>query len=321
MSHEYNKDKTNNADGSEDIINSTKYISRLSLPSERLKHSISLNNEFGKQDQSGRDISNTTNKSFELLNKMETFFKNIKLAPLSTIKINSRDRVSIVSDTIKVNTNTKELTISSSLEGSQTDTRYLGDISSKITYGYTKTTDNVQTLKNSVYSWDLLISKDISENQSFSFNSSHSWKYASDVNVEILDTLTQELVTQAIPTPSQYTSSNSINYRSSQFENIDFSATLALSSAPGSKTTNIAILLDAYIPFINVPFSTEIINQSRKLEATAPQTSFSMESKITYRYNQINLKISHIYAKEKLVLDTYKFYEFSVELTRNFGFY
>ena len=44
LSHEYNKDKTNNADGSEDIINSTKYISRLSLPSEILKHSISLNN-------------------------------------------------------------------------------------------------------------------------------------------------------------------------------------------------------------------------------------------------------------------------------------
>lgn len=316
LSHDYSKGKVEYNDGNGDATNSTIFTSSVSLPSERYKHNISLNGEIGKQDQSGKVSSDISDKSLDLSNRMELFFKNIKLIPFNSTKISSQNRID---DSLKTDIN--EINISSSLEASQTKTRYLGDISSKFGYTYNKSTQNSETLKNSSYMWELRLSKNISEKQSISFNTSHTWAFSSDMIFEVFDSLTQQAIKQSVPVPSQYTNASSIGYRSSQFEDIDFSTTLTLTNSVGNKTIDIAILLDAYIPFINIPFSTELSNQSRDLEGLPKQSTFETETSILYSYNQIKIRISHIYSKEILVLDTYKFYEFSVNITRNFGFY
>ena len=80
-----------------------------------------------------------------------------------------------------------------------------------------------------------------------------------------------------------------------------------------------SVSLEGYIPFIRVPFSTEIIKQYRNLDGMPQQTSLKMESVISFRYHQMNLNITHLYSDEKLVLDTYKSYELSISVTRTFG--
>jgi hypothetical protein len=314
IGHQYGKSTNTNPEGIEDKTTDTKLSSRISLPTNRLKHNTSLSGELSFQDMAGTTNSNSKNKSATLTNTMELFYKGIKLVPTSSIRATSRHRT-----TDSVVTEGSEQSISSTLEGSRQDTRLLGDVSSKLSHSFTKTVSDSKTKDNSSIIWELMFSKDISENQSISIRTSHSWGFTGDVDVVEVDTISRELTTTTLKTPTRYENASSIGYTSTQFEDIDFSTSLAMTNAPGVQTVNITISLETYIPFIRFPFSSEIAKQYRSLEGLPGQTSFRMESLISYRFNQINLKITHLYAEEKLVLDTYKFYELSVGITRTFG--
>lgn len=314
LSHDYKKSVNENNDGSESKTNNTKYTAKLALPSERFKHLISLNSELIKQDKTGTIDDKSSNISYEMMNRMEFYYKKLKIIPLNSIKIDSRNKTA---DTLE--NNSKGLTINSSLEGSQINSRLLGDVSSKFGYVYSKTDEESGTKSSSQAIWDFMLLKNISEKHSISLTTSHAWRFTGDVDGEIRDSITQQSVVITVVTPTDYSNSTSVSYNSNQFEDVEFSTTLSLANSKGTKTTGVLIRLNTYIPYIKFPFTTEIMKQYRDLEGMPRQTSFMAETLISYRYNQINMKISHLYSKEKLILDTYKFYELSINITRDFG--
>ncbi|MDH3891903.1 MAG: hypothetical protein OEV49_12540 [candidate division Zixibacteria bacterium] len=314
FAHQYGKVTNVNPDGVVDITTDAKYIPRISLPSRRFKHNMALSGELSFRDQAGGTVSNTTNKNITLLNTMEIFRKKIKWVPTSTVKIDSRHKVE---DTLDTKTN--ELNISSSLEGSRLATQLLGDVSSKLIHSYLRTVTDSDPKSNSTIGWEMMLQKKISEDQSISFRTAHSWKFASDVTVEMVDSVTQTPTMVKVPTPTQYQNSSSIGYSSTKYEDVAFSTIITVSNAPGSKTYLGSASVEAYIPYIRFPFSTEVSKQYRSLDGMPLQTSFKMESLVAFKYNQMNLKITHLYTSEKLVLDTYRSWELSISLTRTFG--
>lgn len=312
--HLYGKATNVNPDGEIDIITDTKLIPRLSLPSKRFKHNISFSGELNFRDQAGSTISNTTAKNITLLNTMEVSYKKIKWVPTSSVIIDSRHKVA---DTL--DSQTDEVSINTTLEGSRNSTRLLGDVLSKLSHTYLRTVTDSEPGSNSAYAWELMLLKNISENQSITLRTSHTLKVSSDVDVEVFDSVTQMPTTIAVATPSQYLSSSSIGYSLTGFKDISFSAIVTVTGAPGSQDYTGSFVLEGYIPFVRFPFSTEIIKQYRNLDGLPQQTTFTMESLVSFRYHQMNLNITHLYTAEKLVLDTYTAYELSINLTRTFG--
>ncbi len=314
VSHDYKLDVLETTDGIKIETDNTKYIAKLALPSERYKHHISFNGELSQQNKTGFGRDEATNKSYELRNRMELSSGRLKFVPMSSIKIDSREKIG---DTLK--SESEGLTMNSSFEISQTDNRLLGEVSTKLGHVFTKTTENNSTKTSSQVLWDFLFRKDLSEKHTISLSTSHTWRFTGDFDTEERDTITQQSVLVTKVTPTEYSNTISINYNSSQFKDVEFSTNFSLANAKGSKTTGILFKLDTYIPYIKFPFSTEIIKQYRDLEGMPRQASFKTESEISYRYNQIDLTISHIFSTDELILDTYKFYELSISITRKFG--
>jgi hypothetical protein len=311
FAHDFNKTDITNSDGSEDNTTDNLFTSILTMKSVKLKHNISLKNIFGKQNKTGLLPSNTTQNGMDLNNDIEFRIKNIKFKPRSSIKLRSTNVVDTVEN------KTDDLDIVTSISGLKDNVRFFGDVFSKLSYSYIKRDDNLKSDINKRWTWEAFIVRNISDKHRISFTTSHSWKsFGGEETIEI-DSLTHQRT--PIIKPSEYSSLLGFKYSGTPWEDVDISSGLSFIKSPGNRQVNMLVLIKAYVPFIKIPFSTEISKQSRDVEDLPRQTLYTHETSVKYTYNKIRLELSHIYSKEKLVLDKFSFYELALNIVRSFS--
>ncbi len=77
--------------------------------------------------------------------------------------------------------------------------------------------------------------------------------------------------------------------------------------------------LIATIPFTNIPVKSFISAQSRMLKGMPKQTQMMIETKLSYRFRQITLVVSHSYNKENLRIEDYSYQEIMAKISRHFS--
>jgi hypothetical protein len=77
--------------------------------------------------------------------------------------------------------------------------------------------------------------------------------------------------------------------------------------------------LSAKVPKLGIPIRSFIIAESRQLEGLPKQTQFVMETKVSYRFRQITVTLSHSVIRENLLTEEYTFQEIIGKISRHFS--
>jgi hypothetical protein len=310
IEHEYKNNKFDDKAGISDNLIGNIFSSKLTLPLRKYKQVIMLDNLYGKFDQTGQVNNNTTQTGFKISNRMEIEYGFGSLTPLADLTINSNK---ITNDSLALKTN--ELSLNSSLKFERANDRLLGNFSTIAGFAYQKNSDDEKINSTKTISYGVLIYKNISENQVISINTSHNWKtYGGELKKNNDTTIQQNGLGLK---PAEYSNLNSIRYSSTKWENFRFSSNFSFGSAPGTKRTNFSLLINAHIPYANMPLTTEIRNETTNVSNLPKQSRFNIETALAYAFSKINIKLTHIYTKEVLVKDTYIFYQANIVITRS----
>lgn len=310
IDHEYKNYKFDDQAGISDDLISNTFSSRLSLPLRKYKQIIMLDNVYGKYSQTGQINSNTTQTSFKISNRMEIEYGFGSFMPLADLTINSNN---IIDDSLELKTN--ELSLNGSLKFERTDDRLLGNFSTLVGYVYQKNSDDEKSNSTKTFSYGVLISKNISENQTIAINTNHNWKSYSSSLKNSNDTTLES--SPLVLKPAEYSNLTSIRYSSTKWENFIFSTNYSFGSSPGTQRTNFGLLIKTNVPYINLPLTTEIRRETTNVSNLPEQSLFKAETELTYSFSKINIKLFHVYAREILVMDTYVFYQVKVVITRS----
>lgn len=302
----------NEVDNPDSTFNNTKtnlLTSSFSLNSGRLNHRIFVKGTYGKQERESDIVINTTEKGIDVTNDVEFEFNNIKLAPSNQIRIKKREVV----DTTENNKN--DVDILTSIEVSKNDFAFLGNVNTKLGYLFVKREDGQEYENTKTINLSASINKEFSHNFVASFTTTHSWKNFEGINLSE-DSLGENLI--PIDKEPEYNNNFSFRVRTSPWKDLSVLSGYSFGKTPRSSQASFLLNIQAYVSFIKLPFSTEISHISRKQLDNPKQTTFSEKTSINYIYNKINIELSHEYVKEKLLLDTFAYYELGLKITRLF---
>lgn len=110
-----------------------------------------------------------------------------------------------------------------------------------------------------------------------------------------------------------------IKVQANPFEELVLSGDYMIITQNSARIEKFGAALIVTIPFLNIPVKSFISTQSRELEGTPKQTQIMIETKLSYRFRQISLVVSHSYNREQLRIEDYSYQEILAKISRHFS--
>jgi hypothetical protein len=209
----------------------------------------------------------------------------------------------------------RELETRTSLIGEFLSSRLLGDVRVKGQYGYRKKFDDAGSRINKKVLFDFSVTKTFSdryrmmllsihENESFG-GTTHS--SGSNPNK----------ATSA--RPSQYKASYKVDLQMIPVEDVMLTGNYMIITHAITTIQKFGISVNAILPYLEIPFKSYVISELKDLSSAPRQVRINMETKLSYRFRQVVLVLTHSYSREKLVKQTYTSHQINADLRRSFS--
>jgi len=156
-------------------------------------------------------------------------------------------------------------------------------------------------------------------------------RFLTHYKISIGTTQQKEMYSGSTPTPGQntdqrnparedqLTQSYKVSAQLSPFADFVLGADYMLLSQNSADINKFTVSLNATIPWLKIPLKSYLTSQRRKLEGLPDQTQILSETKLSYRFRQITLTLSHSYTSEDIMNEKYEFQEIIGKVSRFFS--
>ncbi len=312
-SHMFNRNASLSGDSTgatiQDITGNLNVLStQFTFPTTRLNYKFDIKNTASLasdntgyvNDQYSTDFSNSIR--FPLL--------GVSLEPKNQFKfaLNEQESPHQIS---------RELETRTSLIGELLSSPLVGDVRVKGQYGYRKKFGDAGSRINKKLLFDISITKTFSDRYRMMLLSIHeneSFGGSSPTSGANPDQLT--------PTrPSQYKASYKIDLQMMPVEDLMVTANYMIIKHAITTIQKIGASVNTTIPYLEIPIKSYIISELKDLSGAPRQVNINMETKLSYRFRQLVLVLTHSYSKEKLVKQTYTSHQIKADLRRSFSIF
>jgi hypothetical protein len=305
LNHTFSRSNSIN-EGIETINKEQSYSNSINFPYERINSSFSLNNTYSTRSNN----TGYSNKSYTIsLNARSTIQTGKwELTPENILQygINNQTGPDISSHQIRDNL---------ILTGERKDFWYLGNVRFQNQLDFTRSTSNdfVNTIK--VFTFDLSFLREFAERYQLS---GQTIQKIEDTGGNA-PTPGQNEDQQSPGRDRQVSSTYRIGLRYVIRAKLSVSSVYIITKQNDANINSMSLNLFLLIPKFDIPFTSSIIRRSNKLEGLPEQTQLTNENKIKIRFRQIFINIEHVYNRENLPNEKYKYHEFYGTITRAFN--
>lgn len=297
----------NNSNTGYNEISSTlnTFTARMSMPRKTLKYKLDIKNNASLMEDSEDFVNNQY--STEITNSIEYPLLGIKFQPRNQTKYSLNKQKG-------PDQTSSEIDTKFTLTGEIKRHKLLGNTSFKGEYQYRKKFLGDATNVKERYLFDATVVRKIGDDFRLMLLTTQEYETTGGSNPTAGPNVDQK----SSGREGEYKSSYKIDIQAAPFSDFMISGSYMLIGQTGTKIQKFAFLLNMVIPGIRVPFRSFLTEELRDLAGSPLQTQLVSESKVSYRFRQITMVLTHRYARDKLISNTYASHEVNAKISRQF---
>ncbi len=248
--------------------------------------------------------------STELTNKGELMLIGVELKPATSVQLSSMKRTDPDESSTGL---TAQLLVDATLPPSEK----FGEIKFKTDIGYQRQSgDNGSNIKK-YYQFDGTLAKEFSKSLKLEIMTSQKIEtYGGSIPVA------GENADQKSPAKEpEYRAFYRLGLKGKPFHWMLLSGTYSHITSAGTALSRYGLSLNAEIPKIGLPLKMFFNKDVRNIGDLEPQSTISLDTKITYSIRKIKITIEHSYKKENQIFDVFTNHEIRAKISRQFGLY
>lgn len=282
---------------------------RSTHPFRKLSYRINLDGEVSLlKDNTGitSDQYRTT-----LGNRLEAAWKGILFQPGNHTDFTLRDR----GNSDGTSTRTKIIETAFDLVARNQRSIFLGDLSLKGDYSYRRETEDLGFDVIKRYGFDILMSKKLSHTFTIGLLTVQKWEAYGGAATQP----GQDKVNTEVDRPTDHKATYRVDVKSNPVADLYLNASYSHVSELLSTIRQLSLSMSATIPGLNLPVVATLGNDLRDISDLPRQTVLTTQVEVTRTFRQVTFSLEHNYSKEKLVAQTFSYFEIMGRLTRRFG--
>lgn len=306
--HEFTTAKTEAGDAAV-TTNINQIKARAGRPFRKYKYRIDMETDVSlRSDDAG---TGTNQYQIKVQNRMEKPWLGMMWQPMNSTEYTIRDQS--ISDGSTGRVKTKETLFN--LDGTSLASTALGDVSLKMAYGWRRQADRVGAEIKQLYGFDLLLSKQIRSGLQVGMLVIQKWESYGGGPWNVPANAEEALETR----PTDHKTTYRGDLKADPWESLSFGLSYSIVTEEFSEIAQSGLSLVAILPWLHLPITAGMGHSVRDIGDLPTQTDFNMNMETKYAFRQIEIDLTYKYAHEKLVTQSFDFFEIIATITRSFG--